>query len=167
MDQAIQKGACGEHDRPAAKAQTQLRDGAGHPIALDDQVVNRLLKNPQVRLILQAGANGLPVEHPIRLGAGGSHRRAFARIEDAELDTGLIGGSSHRAAQRVDLFDEMTLADTPDRGVTGHLAEGFHAVRQQQGGSTHAGTGQGGLGACMTAANHDDIELLWIVHGDA
>jgi hypothetical protein len=41
----------------------------------------------------------------------------------------------HRAAQRVDLLDQMALADAADRRVAAHLAERLDVVRQQQRGA--------------------------------
>src|SRR5262245_10242761 len=53
----------------------------------------------------------------------------------------------------------MPLADAPDRGVAGHLAEGFDAVREEQGLATEPGSGQRGLGTGMTSADNDDIKI--------
>ena len=39
------------------------------------------------------------------------------------MDAGLVGRRGHRAAERVDLLDEVALADAADRRVAAHLAE--------------------------------------------
>ena len=69
---------------------------------------------------------------PVGLRAGGPHRRPLRAVEDAELDPGLVGGHRHGAAQRVDLLDQVALADAADRRIAAHLPERLDAVRQQQ-----------------------------------
>ncbi|MNC93158.1 hypothetical protein D3C83_97240 [compost metagenome] len=73
--------------------------------------------------------------------AGRTYRWPLARIEDAELDAGLVGGGRHRAVERIDLSHQVALADSPDRGITRHLAQGLDAVRHQEGFTAHAGGG--------------------------
>ena len=139
--------------------------GADDAVALDDQVVDRLLEEPQVGLVFEAAADGGAVQHAVGLGARGAHRRALARVEGAELDPRLVGGDRHGAAQRIDLPDQVALADAADRGVAGHLAERLDGVREQQRAGARARRGERRLGAGMPAAHHDHVELLGKVHG--
>ena len=118
----------------------------------------------QVGLVLEHVADGGLVQGAVRLGAGGAHGRALAGVEHPELDARVIRGQTHGAAQRVDLLDQVALADTADGGVAGHLAEGLDVVRQQQGITPHARRGEGRLGARMAAADHDDVEVLGVFH---
>jgi hypothetical protein len=136
-------------------------------VALHHQVVHGLLEQPEVRLVLQAAADGGLVEDAVGLGPGGAHRRPLAGVEDAELDAALVGGQGHGAAQRVHLLDQVALADAADRGVAAHLPQRLDVVGEQQGGAAHAGRGQGGLGAGMATAHHDDVEFLGIQHEQA
>ena len=76
------------------------------------------------------------------------------------MNAALIGGQGHGAAHGIDLLDQMALADAADGRVAAHLTERLDVVRQQQSLATHAGAGQGGLGASMATANHDDVKLL-------
>ena len=165
MDLAVQEGASRQHDGAAAEADAHLRDGADHAVALDHQVVHRLLEQPQVGLVLQHAADRGLVQHAVGLGARGAHGRALAGIEDAELDAALVGGQRHGAAQRVDLLDQMALADAADGRVAAHLAQRLDVVGQQQRLAAHAGGGQRRLGAGMAAADDDDVEFLGIQHG--
>ena len=162
---AVEEGAGGQHHRLAAEGDARLRDRAHHAVALDHQVVHRLLEQPQVGLVLQPVADRRLVEDAVGLGAGGAHRRALAAVEDAELDAGLVGGRGHRAAQRVHLLDQVALADAADAGVAAHLAQRLDVVGQQQRLAAHAGRGQCGLGAGMAAADDDDVESLRVEHG--
>ena len=86
------------------------------------------MEEGQIGLILQRLPNGLAVQDAICLGARGSNRGALAGIENPELDTGVIGGNGHDAAQRIDFLDEMPLADPANRRVAGHLTQGVKIV---------------------------------------
>ena len=110
-------------------------------------------------------ADRLLVQRAVGLRARRAHRRTLAGIERAELDAGAIGRARHRAAERVDLLDEVTLADAADRRVAAHLAERLDALRQQQRARAHARRGQRGLGAGVAAADDDDVERFRKAHG--
>jgi hypothetical protein len=58
----------------------------------------------------------------------------------------------------------MALADTANRRVAAHLAQGLDVVGEQQGGASHAGCGQGGLGAGVATTNNDDIKCFLKKH---
>ena len=165
VDQPVQEGARGEHHSPRAEADADLRDRADDALALDDQVVDRLLEEPKVGLVLQAGADRLAVENAIGLRAGRADGRALARVEDAELDAGFVGRRRHRAAERIDLLDQVALPDAADRRVARHLAERLDAVREQQRRAAHSCRGERGLGPGMAATDDDDVEFLGEEHG--
>jgi hypothetical protein len=167
MDLAVEEGAGRQHHRAGAKADADLRHGADHAIALDHQVVDRLLEQRQVRLVFQHAADRGLVQDAVGLGPGRAHRRPLAAVEDAELDAALVGRQRHRAAERVDLLDQMALADAADRGVAAHGPQRLDVVAQQQGLAAHARGGERGLGAGMAAADDDDIEFLWVEHGNS
>src|SRR5690606_37454244 len=124
----------------------------------------RLLEYPQVGLVFQNTAAGWLVQGAVSLRSGGAHRRALAGIEHAELYAGQVGGLRHDAAQGIDFLGQVTLAAAADGRVAAHVAEGFHIVAEQQGLDPHAGRRQGGLGAGMAAADHDDVETGGAVH---
>src|SRR5690606_39298272 len=48
---------------------------------------------------------------------GRPHGRALGAVERAELDARLVRGQRHGAAQRIDLLDQVALADAADAGV--------------------------------------------------
>jgi hypothetical protein len=129
------------------------------------QVGDFLLEQREVRLVLQHRADCLLVQGAVGLRARRAHRRTFAGIEGAELNAGAIRRLRHRTAERVDLLDQVTLADAPDRGIAAHLSERLDALRQQQRTHAHARRGQGGLGAGVPAAYDDDREFLGKAHG--
>ena len=171
VDAAIQKGAGGQHHRLGAEADAHLRDSPHDPLlaaaGFHQQVVHRLLEQPQVRLVLQPLADRCLVQDAVGLGPRGAHGRALAAVEDAELDAGLVGGGGHRAAQRIHLLDQVALADAADRRVAAHLPQRLDVVGQQQRGAAHAGSGQRRFRAGMAATNDDDIKSLRVLHVDA
>ncbi|MGY4449064.1 hypothetical protein ACVWZR_003724 [Bradyrhizobium sp. i1.3.1] len=67
---------------------------------------------------------------------------------------------AHQTIQRVDLADQMALAEAADGGVAGHRADRGETVRHQSGRRTHPGGSSRGFTAGMAAANHDDVETL-------
>ena len=98
------------------------------------------------------------VELAVGLRARRAHRRTLAGVQRAELDAGAVRGARHRAAQRVDLLDQVALADAADGRVAAHLAQRLDALREQQRARAHARGRQRGLGAGVAAADDDHIE---------
>jgi hypothetical protein len=126
-----QKGSSSEHHGSGAKADTQLGDNADHPIALEDEVIYRLLKEPETGLILQPVAYRAAVENAIGLGTSGTHRWPLARVEHPKLNSGLVDGRRHGPPEGVNLFDQVALSDPTDRWVAGHLPERIEVVGEQ------------------------------------
>ena len=158
VDAPVQEGAGRQHHRPRPEGNAHLRDGAHHAVALQQQVVDGLLEQHQIGLVLQPAADGGLVQHAVGLRARSAHGGALAAVENAELDARLIGGQRHRAAQRVDLAHQVTLADAADAGVAAHLPQRLDVVRQQQRARAHAGGRQRRLGAGVAATDDDDIK---------
>ena len=165
VDLAAQERADRQHDGARVELDAGLRDDAAHPLAFDEQVGDFLLEQREVRLVLQHRADRLLVQHAVGLRARRAHRRALAGVERAELDAGAIRGPRHRAAERIDLLDQVALADAADGRVAAHLPERLDALRQQQRTRAHARRGQRGLGAGVAAADDDDVEFLGKAHG--
>ena len=164
MDQARQERAGRQHHRVRMEGQADLGHDPDHPVAVQQQVVDRLLEQRQVRLVFEARPDRLLVENAVGLRAGRADRRPLAGIEDAELDAGFVGGNGHGAAQRIHFLDQVPLADAADGRVAGHLAQRFDVVGEQQRGAAHPGGRQRGLGAGMAATDDDHLETLREVH---
>jgi hypothetical protein len=71
----------------------------------------------------------------------GSHRRAFACIDETELDAGLIRVPRHFPAQRIDFLYQMSFGNSSDRRVTRHLRDSVAIHGEQQGARPHARCG--------------------------
>ena len=158
MQNAAQEGAGGEHD--AAGLEYIPRAG-GNSIEPAGSVAVQAggfgFGDREVGLGREQRLDGVAVELAVGLSARAAHRRAFATIEQFEMDAGSVCRFAHQPVQRVDLADQMALADAADCGVAGHLAQPVAAVGEQERCRTGAGGGGGGLAAGMAAADDDDI----------
>ena len=125
---AIQEGARGENDGLGPELDAQLRDDTHHAVTFQQQVVHRLLEEGQIGLVLQCLADSLAIQDAICLGACGSNRGPLAGIENAKLNTRLVGGQRHDAAQRIHFLDQMPLANPANGRVAGHLTQGVKIV---------------------------------------
>ena len=120
-----------EHNRRCFERDSGYGHDAAYRLAVDQQVAGLLLEQREVRLVLQDGSDRLPVELAVGLRARGPYCRTLAGIEGAELDAGSIRGARHDAAQRIDLADQVALADAADGRIAAHLTERLDALRQQ------------------------------------
>ena len=71
-----------------------------------------------------------------------------------------IGRAPHHAVERVDLADQMALAEAADGRVAGHLADGLGLVGQQRRARAAARGRRRRLAAGMAAADDDDVVML-------
>jgi hypothetical protein len=164
MNATTQEGTHGQHDGRGIKTQAHAGDHAADPVILNKQIVHPLLKQGQTGLVFHHGADGLAIEIAVGLGASGTHRRALAGIQGAELDTGPVDRTRHGTTQGVDLAGEVPLADAADGGVAGHLADGVQVLGQQKCPRTGPRRREGRLGAGVTAAHNDDIKTVCTDH---
>src|SRR4051812_48544578 len=61
----------------------------------------------------------------------------------------------------------MSLTNSSDRGVAGHLPERLNTVGQQHGAAADARSRKGGLGSSVASADYDDVEYLREFHRKA
>src|SRR5690606_17678903 len=90
VDLSAQARADRQHDGPGSKLDAGLRHDATDRIAIEKQIRDFLLKERQVRLILEDRADGLFIECPIGLRASRTNGGPFARVQRTELDAGKI-----------------------------------------------------------------------------
>ena len=160
VDLAAEKRADRKHDRTRRELEAHGSDDAGNAAVLDRGVGDLGLEQRQVRLVLDDRADRLLVERTVGLRARRANGRTFARIERAELDAGPVDGTRHRATQRIDLTDEVALADAADRRVAAHLAQRLDALRDEQRARAASRRGERGFGAGMAATDHDHVEIF-------
>ncbi|MNN16206.1 hypothetical protein D3C81_1293380 [compost metagenome] len=164
VDKSTEEGPGGQYHGVGEKTQTHLRHYTTHLVLFDDQVIAGLLKYPQVGLVLKNLAHYRFVDSAVGLGASSAYGRAFAVVQNTELDTALVSSQRHGAAERVNFLDQVALADATDGRVATHMTEGFHVVGQQQGFYTHACRRKRSLGTGMAAADDDHFKTGREIH---
>ncbi len=160
VNQPRQEGPGRQDDRVGLELNADLRNHPGDTVAVDQQILDRLLEEREPRSSFEPSPDRPAIEHTVSLRPGRTNRRALAGVENPELDPRLVGGERHCPAERIDLLDQMPLADPPDRRIAGHLAKRFDAVRQQQRAAPRARRHQSGLGAGMASSDNDHFEAL-------
>ena len=78
VDLAVQEGPRRQHHGAGTETNAHLCHGPDHTVTFHHQVVHRLLKQPQIRLVFQAVANRRLVQNAVGLGPRGAHRRSLA-----------------------------------------------------------------------------------------
>ena len=141
-----------------------MRDHSRHPIPFHDQIHHVLLEEGEAGLILNKFPDSRPVQRAIGLSPGGPHRGALTRVQGAKLNAGSISGQGHHAAQGIDFPHQVGFSDAADGRVAGHLANGFDALRQQQGVRPEASRRQGRFRPCMAATDDDHVIAFLEVH---
>ena len=168
MDQPREEGSGRQHDGVSLEANAELGDDAGHArvraVAIEREIVDGLLEDREMGRVLEAPADRLAIEDAIGLRPGRADRGPLARIENPELDPGLIGRKRHRAAQRIHFLHQVTLADPSDRGIAGHLPQCLDVMSEKQGRPAHPRAGECGLRPGMAAPDDNDLEASWEQH---
>ena len=99
MDHAAEEGTDSEHDGARAKAQAHLGHDAGYAIAVDDEIVDGLLKEAEIGLVFQRRARVALVHRAVYLGPGGADRGAFAGVQRTKMNAAGIRAASHVTTQ--------------------------------------------------------------------
>ena len=115
------------------------------------------LADGQMILGKERALHALLVFALIGLRAQGMHSRAFAAVEHAALQGGIVDGAAHFAAQCVHLAHQMSLARAADGGIAGHQGYRIQIEGKQQRFAAHARAGKRSLAARVARADYDDI----------
>ena len=157
MDEAIEKGAGRQNHGAGREHATIAEQHAGDTALFNDQVFNPTLDDVEIGGRRDLSLHRLPIQLAVGLSAGTVHGRAFGSIEQAELDAGCVGDPAHQAVERVDLADQMTLAEPADGRVARHFADRREGMRDQRRPGADARRGGGRLGSGVPAADDDDV----------
>ena len=90
------------------------------------------------------------VERPVRLAARPANCRSLAPVQHAELDSRRIGNTRHHAVKRINFAYQMALAQTANRGIAGHFANGRELVSDEKRRYTMTSRGCSRLAASMS-----------------
>ena len=101
---------------PADELPAIAKPDAGPRAVRDEQVVDLAFDDIESLAVSRSRAlHGAAIELAVGLGPGPAHRRPLPAVEHAELDAGPVRGDAHDAVERVDLADQVALADAADR----------------------------------------------------
>ena len=153
---AAEERAGGQDDGARGEPPPVERLRPGDAPALEDQAGGLAALDPEPGLGGDDPPDGGGVALGVLLDPGPLDGRAAAAVEDAEVDPGEVGGDPHRAAHRVDLADEVPLADPADRRVAGEADEGVGVVGQEDDVGAAARGGEGRLDPRVAAAHDQD-----------
>jgi hypothetical protein len=131
--------------------------------AIRIEIFGRRGEEVQIGRIRKQGPHRPPVQRPIRLRPWASDGRAFASIEQLEVNARCIGRTPHQAVQRIDFPHKMALADAANRWIARHLADRRKRVRQQQRAGANARGRCRGFASSVATPNYNDIER--VAHG--
>ena len=158
VDQAAQERTRRQDHAPGADFRTRFRDHTGtRAPCIQNDICNRIGADFEPGLLGQQVLNGLPIKLAVGLGTRSAHGGALGKIEGAELDTAPVDGPAHDAIQRIDLADQMALAQSADRRIARHLADRLDPMGEEQGARTHPRRCGRGLTAGMATAHHDHV----------
>ena len=152
--------ALGPIGRPPSAADS--RD----PTIFDGEPLDHLLAEGQPFLPLDGELGEGLIRLLVGLGSRAMHGGAFAPVEQAELDGGRVGDHAHRAAEGVDLADDLPFRHAADGRVAAHLADGVDVDREQRRAEAHPARRQGRFQPGMPGANDDDIKSVGVVTRD-
>src|SRR5882757_6519298 len=141
-----------------------LGDHTADGFACDQKIGRFLLKQDEIGLVFQHGANGMLIKHSIRLGPRRAYRRTLAGIENAEVNAGSVRRACHSTAERIDFLDEVSLANSTNSRIAAHLAKGLDALGEEERMQSHPCGRERRLGTSMPSADHDDIKGLREAH---
>jgi hypothetical protein len=155
-----QKGSSGKDDGVRVDSKPQMGDNTYDTISDEDQIVDGLLKYSEVGLVLQCVTNGLAVEGSVCLDSRGAYSRAFARVQGPELNSGMVCGQGHDSSHGVDFPDQMAFTNSTDGRITGHLAETFNTLCEEQSTGPGSRRSECCLGSGVPATNYDNVKAF-------
>ena len=113
VDQAVQKGACGNNNGRRLVENSKLVDYSRYLSILDKQRLYHALLQFEIWLKLQDMLHSSSIAHFVVLGPCASNGRPLFCVEQTELDGSPVGNPGHFTPQRVDFPHQMALADSP------------------------------------------------------
>ncbi len=156
---SAEEGPSAENNALGGKRRTIGKIDAEHSPPIHPQGGHFARYHFEVTLRGQHALNSRTEQHPVRLDARSPDRAPLRAIEHAIMDCRSIGGAAHQPIERIDLADQMALADSADRRVAAHRPNCLEVESHQGRARAHPGSNGRSLDPGVPAANNDDIEL--------
>ena len=113
-------------------AQSERSLDTADGIALDEQTRDVALMEGNAFGGLEDGLCAKLISLFVALCPWCPNTRSFGRIEHSKLNARGVGIESHRAAESVDLANDVALGETADGGIAGHLRDGIGVLRKNE-----------------------------------
>jgi hypothetical protein len=158
VTEASKEGSRGEDHHVGFEGLTEFGDDPTRAPALQDELVDLALDNPEAWCTEQSPLDLLTIDAHVALAPRRAHCWSLAHVEAPILDRRSIGDSSHESAERVDLSDELTLSKPADCRIATHVADCVDVLSHEQRARSQTGEGVGGFGSGMSAADDYGVE---------
>jgi len=157
VDHTAQKGPGGKNHGAAPKYAPTGELKSANAFARKPEANGFGLDNGKPALPLNELLYNSPVKLPVSLSSGAMNRRTFSPVENPKLNTAHIGRSAHQSVERIDLSDQMALADAANRRIAGHDADSGCGMRHQSRAGAKPCSCSSGLRAGVSASDNDNI----------
>lgn len=158
MDDAAQKGACGQNHGPGRQfASIGKNDACNATLALK-KIGCLPFDDLEPRLRAQSCLHRLTIELPVSLSPRPLYCGALTAVQKAKLDSRAVSGPAHDAIEGIDFPHEMAFPEPANRRIAGHDADPVPTQRDQSCPSAQTRGGMRRFGTGMATADHDDIK---------
>ena len=158
MAESIQESAGSQNDAGRVDPIAGSGFDAGDSVPNSQQGRSLCLDDREAVLTMEPMLHLLPVEFLVALGSRSLDGGAATPIEQAEMDSVGIPHLADEAPQRIDLPNQVALADAPDGRVARHLGNHFPVDGDQGGIGAHSGRSGRRLATRVSAPNDNDVD---------
>ena len=131
VDDAPEEGSSREDDRLSLARRSVSQDDSRATIALDRKRIDHALPDIEVRLTRDELLHGPSVELAIDLRPRPPYGWPLRPVKDTELQPRHIGSAPDQTVERIDLPDQVPLADAADRRVARQRSDLIASHRDQ------------------------------------
>ena len=160
MKQTSHEGPCCDHDALGTDFEAKIASYSQDTVVLNNQFCDVALLDGKIGKILQKGFDPELIGLLVTLGSGGTNTWTFGSIEHPELDPRRIRIEGHHTPKGINLPDHVTLCQSTDGRVAGHLGNRIGILSQQECLCSHRGSDMGGLDTSMSGPHNQHIKLF-------
>lgn len=158
MEGAAKKGSGGQDDAKRGDGSAVPGVNAAAAVVFDLDPNHVVLSNLQSVSLQHDLRYGGPVALHVALATSGAHRGPSRSIEGSKLDPRLVSDPRHVAPECIKLFDQMGLAQAPDRGVAAHRTDPVDGAGHEHRFETSSCSGEGRFTPGMAASDHQHFD---------
>ena len=129
-----------------------------------DQFNHSIFKDFKINLICDNSLHSSCILILSTLSTSRSNGWTATCIEGLALESCCIGVDAHLATEGIKLIDKVTLCESADGWVAGHLGDRRFLCRHEKCLNAHASCSKGSFSTGVTSANDNDIEFFYILH---